>query len=59
MDEKNKAQQEQLSEKNRNFLEKWKIAREEFQNLPPEEQKRIDSLARKLFNKATLNGRIE
>lgn len=52
-------QKSRLSERNRQFLEDWKKAEVEYKKLPPEEQAELQKQAQELWNRATLNGRIE
>jgi hypothetical protein len=40
-------------------LEDWQKAREEFKKLPPEEQEKARRAAQELWNRATLNGKID
>ena len=54
-----KEQKGGLSERNRRFLEDWKKAQEAYGKLPPEEQAEIQRQVQELWDKATLNGRIE
>ena len=57
--ERDSEQKGQLSERNRLFLEDWQKAREEFKKLPPEEQEKARRAAQELWNRATLNGKID
>ena len=52
-------QKNELSEKDRRFLEEWKKAREADKKLPPEELAQRKQKAQELWDKATLGGRID
>ena len=57
--DQDKDRKDQLSERNRKFLERWKAAREEYDKLPPEERARIEKEVQDFWNRATDNGRIQ